>query len=69
MEVIFKSDKGTLVHKKSGYFVKTNGKEVFVGKDLNQGLMNDFCYLGIIELCHEKAQTQQNLNSIDFNNF
>ena len=69
MKVIFKTDKGTLVHKKAGYFVKTLGKEVFLGETLNHGLMDNFCYSGIIELCHEKIQSQKTLDNFDFNNF
>lgn len=69
MGVVFKTDKGTLVQKKTGYYVKTQGKEIFIGDTLNCGMMNNFCYSGIIELCHDKVKSQQNLDNFNFNNF
>lgn len=69
MIVLYKNEKGSVVKKRNGYYVKIKGKEYFIGNLLNIGFMNDFGYSALIDIHEKRIGTEENLESIKFSDF
>lgn len=67
--VIYKTDKGSVIKKTDGYYVKINDQLFFVGEKLNKSFMDDFGLSSLIEIYQEQVNSGEILQKYNFKDF
>lgn len=69
MNIVYKNDKGSIIRKKTGFYVKVKSKEYFIGEILNPSFMNEFGYSSLIDMYAEKKASSDALDKFKFSDF